>query len=1140
MTKLQDIYTLFNELRFHSGAIWIENETIKLSTPKILQTQKIKDSISNNRNEIISLLKKNQILSKEIFFNKVILTDDITTHYPLSPAQERLWFIEQLEEGSNAFHIPDVYEIKGVVDKDIIKNALQEIVFRHEILRSTIEHVDNIGHGIQKVHTDPLPIEEVIVSGVKEYEALLKEDINRPFNLSKEYPIRVKFYIIKSPESNSTNRTFLLINKHHIASDGWSEDIFQKEFFAIVNAYIKNDTSFKLPAIELQYKNYAIWQKAYLRGEILEKQLSYWKKKLFGYQTLEFPTDYARPDKVNYKGGQVEFKFNKQTSQKLRELTLQNGVTLQSVLLSSVSILLNKYTGNDDIVVGSPIANRHHRQTENLIGFFVNNQVNRILLKSSQSFIELIQEVHQDQIEAQLNQDLPFEKLVNELRIQPERSSHPIYRILFSVVNFAQNNESNQDQNQYFEPCNTDDFYEVEKLDFSIYVANIESEELSGVINYATSLFRKETIELLVSRFTNLLIKLTENPNKRYSEINLLNAEEFEQIVYKWKLKEAPPLEDKTLVDLFEEQVAKTPDDIAVVFAEEKLTYKQLDEQSGKLANYFNENYDIQANDLIGIMLDRSDKMIVAMLGILKVGAAYLFIEPEYPAVRKEYIIEDASPKIIITQTDYIFDLEFYKGNLFAIDIQLNSIDTAIQQLKGIPKPGDLAYVNYTSGTTGKPKGVMVEHKSVVNLVYNQVNCFGIDFGDKVLQFASCVFDASVSEIFTAISTGAQLLIVPNEIKQDANLLCNYIEKYNVGIATLPPVLLGTMSYRKFPFLKTLIVAGETCSSEQMFKWSRGRKLINAYGPTEGTVCATMHQYMEGDLNTNIGKPLTNTSVYILDPNHNPVPIGICGELYIGGANLAQGYLNNPSLTEERFILNPFATEFDKTKNYTRLYKTGDLARWLTDGNIEYLGRNDDQVKIRGYRIEVGEIEHALRQIVGIKQACVFAKERETEGIVSKYLVGYYVNETDEEKLYSSTFLLEELSKMLPDYMVPTVLVPMKSFPLTINGKIDKHAFPDPDFKLLTENYIPPITETEILACKIWEEVLGIERVGITDNFFRIGGNSILAIQVSHLMSTSLRRDIKVADIFKLKTIVDLFENIKSTNTELENIEKEF
>ncbi len=1078
-----------------------------------------------------------EILAYSIGKTQVNISKTNAKQTVLSFAQERLWFIEQYEEGTNAYHLPNVYELDEHTDKEGIKYALQQIVSRHEVLRSMIDQNEK-QEGIQRIHDEALVVEEIRLTDTDDYESLIKNEINRPFELSKEYPIRVKLYTIGSTTESAADRTFLLINIHHIASDGWSYFIFQVELFAYYEAYVKKDLAFSLPTLEIQYKDYAIWQKAYLTGERLNKQLAYWENKLAGYQALEFPTDYARPDKVDYKGAQHYFTFSAEMSGKLRALSQRYGVTLHSVLLSSITILLNKYTGQDDIVIGSPIANRHHRQTEGLIGLFVNSQVNRTLLNKTQNFEELIQQVHQDQVEGQLHQDLPFEKLVNALRVEQETSSHPIFQVLFSIENFDQQSKTTEQQNSYFKPYPAEDVYEVEKLDFSIYIDDSE-QELMGKISYATSLFKKETIERLIVHLINLIDQLTTFRDKPYSQFNLLSPQEYKQVVCDWNATDKEYRKDKTIIDLFEEQVIKVPHNIAVEFEEKELSYRQLNEQANKLADYLKTNYNTGTNDLVGILLDRSEMVIVAMLGILKAGAAYVCIDPDYPRTRKEFIIADTSLNVLITQADYMFDLDFYTGNLFAIDVQLAALDAPLQEVKQKVKPDDLAYVIYTSGTTGKPKGVMVEHKGLANFIQFQVNYLEMKGNDTALQFASFVFDASLAEIFTALTIGAKLSIVSATVKKDARLLSEYIRKRQINIADIPPSLLSVMPYTEFPSLKTIIIGGQSCPAETISKWSDNRRLVNAYGPTEITICATMHKYERGDLNTKIGRPIDNARVYVVDNNFNPVPVGITGELYIGGAGLTRAYLNRPELSAERFVPNPFASETDKAKAYTRLYKTGDLVRWLPDGTLEYIGRNDGQVKIRGFRIELGEIENALLQIPGIKQSCVLAKERKSETGTTKYIVAYYVPDNTSDTLSQSS-IIHSLAQVLPEYMVPGVVIAMESFALTINGKLDKRALPDPEFNTSPEGYVAPVTATETEACKIWQEVLGLEQVGITDNFFRIGGNSILAIQVSHQMSIVLNSDVKVADIFKLKNIGALLENMKTEDAEYENIEKEF
>jgi amino acid adenylation domain-containing protein len=1125
---MDNIEIMFYEFRINEGAIWLHNETIQFSIPKKFQNEETKNFLVNNKGKIASILNENQIFSKEKFLDTEIFKDSTLTHYPLSPSQERLWFIEQFEEGTNAFNLYEVYELETDTDKEGIKYALQKIVARHEVLRSTIEQRENQNSSVQVVHNDSLFIEEIVVSDLEDCRNLIKEEIKQPFKLNVAYPIRIKLYNIKSSSDDSLNKTLLVITTHHIASDGWSKNIFHKEFRAYYEAYINNNITFNLPDLEIQYKDYSLWQRSYLTGEILEKQLSYWKEKLSGYQTLEFPKDYTRPASIDYKGESQGFTINKEVSKKLRGLAQQCGATLNSVMLSSMNILFSKYTNQDDIVIGSPVANRHHHQTEELIGFFVNTQVNRTLLNKNQSFKELIEQVHQNQIDAQLHLDLPFEKLVDELGGERNTSIHPIFQVLFAVQSFEGQGKTISQEKNFLNPYEIENVDEVEKLDISIYI-NDSEEELTGILSYAKSLFKDETIERLLSHFINLLEQLTKTPEKPYSQINLLSDKELHQLVYDWNATNKAYEKAKSVIDLFEEQVVRTPNYNAIVFGEKELTYQQLNEESDKLASYLIETYDTQRNDLIGIMLDRSEMTIIAILGILKAGAAYVCIDPEYPLNRKEHIIEDTSLKILITQVDYIFDLDFYNGNLFSIDVQLDAISISDQLPKKDIQPNDLAYVIYTSGTTGKPKGVELTHGNLNNLTFNIIEAFDIDQQTISSQIISTSFDGAVSEIYPTLIAGGTLHIISEEIKQNGNLL-KHIASEKITHLTVPADLLESFEYLALNKLKTIHVGGGVNSVACLNRWSNGRKLINAYGPTEGTVYTTMHQYREGDLNTKIGKPISNTNAYVLDSNNAPVPVGVIGELHIGGASLSRGYLNRPDLTAERFVNNLFATEADKAKGYTKLYKTGDLVRWLSDGNLEYIGRGDDQVKIRGYRIELGEIEYAMSQIEGIKQVSVLAKERKTETTTTKYLVGYYVLDAGELTIDQAS-IMDKLSQVLPDYMVPTALVAMESFPLTINGKLDKGGLPDPEFNTVID-YVKPETELEIKLCVIYSEVLGLssDQVSIHQNFFKMGGNSILSLQLKQkLNQLDEFREITIADLFEYNSIIKLIQSIRPT-----------
>ncbi|NOU19050.1 MAG: amino acid adenylation domain-containing protein [Bacteroidales bacterium] len=1151
---MKNTHTFFNKLRTSAGAIWLENDTIKLIAPKDFQNQETKDFILNNKTSIIAILNENQIFSKEKFLDIIILKDSSIKYYPLSPAQERLWFIEQYEGGTNAYHHPSVLELDSATEVEGIKYAIQQIVFRHEVLRSTIEQIDDQMQGIQVVHNEALIIEEITLNA-EDYETFIKKDVNRPFDLSKEYPIRVKFYYIKQDKplsENQLNKTILLINVHHIATDGWSVNIFQKELIAYYEAYINKNIGFNLPPLEIQYKDYAVWQRSFLSGVILEEQLNYWKSKLSGYQHLELPTDYARPNEIDYKGTFEGFMLDRGTSQKLRELAQRFGTTLHSVMLSSFGILLSKYTGQDDIVVGSPIANRHYQQIEDLIGFFVNTQANRIILDDTQSFESLIQQVHQGQVEAQLYQDLPFERLVEELGVQRDTSRHPIFQALFAVQSFG----SKSQQKTYFKPYRAKNTFEVEKFDLSVFIGD-SIDELSVVFSYATALFCKDTIERLLSHYKHLLVQLTEAPAKPYSQLSLLGDEEYQQILYNWSTTGQNYPKDKTIPQQFQEQAEKTPNKTALSYEGKKFTYQQLNEKSNQLARYIREQYQQKTKQPfiedtpIAIYLDRSPEAVIGILAVLKAGGAYVPIDTGYPQDRVDYILEDAQTELVLSQR-YLCEggkIRLPVKRVLYIDLTEELYQREdVSNLSQHSKAESLAYVIYTSGTTGRPKGVMVEHRAILSLVYN--NYIQVSGNDTFAFLSSPTFDATTFEVFTPLLNG-NTLVIPKDVKNlasDIKEFKMFLDVNRITILWLTKTLFESLYYSDntlFEGLNYLIIGGEALDKNTVNKLIRSsakpKHFLNGYGPTESTTFACtydMKNPIEG-YSVPIGMPISNRSVYVLDRKGNLVPTGILGELHIGGAGLARGYLKHPDLTKERFIPNPFATQSDIDNGYTRLYRTGDIVRWLPNGNLQFIGRNDDQVKIRGFRIELGEIEHALLQISGIRQCCVLVKERKTEASSNKYLVAYYVLGEGGEMLTSTT-ILDKLSLVLPEYMMPNALVVMNSFPQTANGKLDRHALPDPDFSQPAKEYVAPTTELEMEVCKIWQEVLGLERVGITDNFFKIGGNSILAIQVSHRMSKVMGCAVRVANVFKYGCIESLLTNISHARVNCENVEMDF
>lgn len=1091
-------------------------------------------------------------------------------HSLLSFAQQRLWFIEEYEEGSNAYNIPILYQIPPNINLDGLKYALQNIIKRHEVLRSTINELEQTHYNAtQIVHEAELEIqEEILTQKITEvkFNTIIKKEIQQPFDLRHKYPIRIKIYkkklSIKNDITHKEER-FLLVNMHHIASDGWSIEIFEKELFEFYCAFIEK-RSVNLPLLEIQYKDYAVWQRSYLANDsiVLKEQLAYWKKKLMGYRELDLTLDYSRPTHKDYSGANMFFYIPVTLSTKLRELTKLKGTTLHTILLSIFNILLSKYTNQEEIVIGSPIANRHHQQTENLIGFFVNTQVHRTVIKKNQTFANLLKETHKNQIEAQLHQDIPFEKLIDELKVEREVSRHPIFQVMFGVQSFG----ASSDNNNILVRTNLANNYRVAKFDLTLMLDD-KLETIRGNFNYATSLFKNSTIKCFEKYYIHLIKQLLDEPNKIIKDISLLTQDEFHKIVYAWN-KTTKKYPDSNIQQLFEEQVARTPDNVAIVYENIKLTYQELNIRSNQLAHYLRKAYKIKGNDLIALFLDRSEDMIIAILAVLKSGAAYVPMDPSYPDERISYILKNTQTKIILTNEAYQNKLKNIISTVIHVDVSMQKtgvyenklqceiclIDTIELQLKLRKESStnlkldiasqNLAYVIYTSGTTGKPKGVTIEHGGVINLAIAQNKAFGLnDPQIKIgLLYSSYVFDAHVSELFTIILFGKTLHIINDDIRHDIALLSKYIITNKIDVATIPPVLLTQDYLLK---LKTLIVAGDKTDIVLMNQYfDNNVVVINAYGPTESTVCATLHKYQRGDLSNNIGKPIANSKVYILDSNLKPLPCGSIGELYIGGINLARGYLNNQELTTENFIPNPFQTELEKKQHKNaRLYKSGDLARYLDDGNIEYIGRNDFQVKIRGYRIELGEIENKLASYPGIKQVVVQAyheiknSEQHAENRVAehKYLVGYYVS----KKKLDEEDIRKYLADSLPDYMIPHVLVYLKKLPLTINGKLDIKDLPRPQFKHI-HDYIAPRNELEINLCKIYAEVLGlpVSKIGINDDFFKLGGDSIKSIRLQSLAKRH-HLIIRVADVFTYKSIEAICKYVLHEDMQIDSQEKQ-
>ncbi len=878
--------------------------------------------------------------------------------YPLSFAQQRLYFIEQYEGGSNTYNIPISIKLNKNIDLEIFKKAMKSVVDRHEILKTLIKEDDELNL-YQELSKEELRFIELAFQDEDSLKNKFKEDVNKIFDLHEELPIYVGMYQFKE-------EIYVSINIHHIAFDGWSMDIFFKEISEYYYHY-KEQKTLELDQLTMRYKDFAIWQREYLSGDKIEQQFDYWKEKLDGVETLELPSDYERPNKIDHDGEDLFFEIDEEMTSKLRVLAQDQGVTLYTLLLSAFNILLSKYSNAEDIVVGSPIANRHYKQIENLVGFFVNALAIRNRVDSKDIFSNLLKDVNKTIIEAQTNQDIPFESLVNRLKIPRDTSRQPLFDILFGFQSFG-----NSEGTGLFSDYEIDS-YKVAKYDLSLFFAD-EDGIIKGVLNYAKALFKSSSIKTMATRYKKILEQIVQNPNISIKDIKLINEKEYTELIYTNNGSQKE-YNKNTICELFIKQAKETPNNIALAYEDKTLSYKELDALSNQMARYIQSKIGIKADTLIALCLDRSLEMIISILGVLKAGGAYVPIDPSYPDDRIKYIIEDTNTKLVLSQKHMEAKIKSFVDK--KVDILLVDKDEYKSQdnsaLNSISKENDLAYVIYTSGTTGKPKGVMIEHNNVNRLFQSTKNLYNFNDKDTWMLFHSFVFDFSVWEIWGALLYGGKLFIPTKKELLDTPYLFELMDKHGVSVFNQTPsafynfISVAKNKNRLLSSLRYVIFGGEALNPVQIKPWyeiydENKPKLINMYGITETTVHTTYKTIQQNKISerSNIGNKLSDLKTYILDENLNPVPKGITGELYISGAGLARGYLNKEELTKERFIPNPFVNEDDKINGYTRMYKTGDLVRVLEKNNLEYIGRSDFQVKIRGYRIELGEIESVI------------------------------------------------------------------------------------------------------------------------------------------------------------------------------------
>ena len=1025
----------------------------------------------------------------------------------VSFAQQRLWFIDQLEPNNPLYNNPLAVRLSGELKKGALERTLTEIVRRHEVLRTTFRTTN--GEPVQVV-TAPtrirLPEVDLSELDVVEQEAtahrLAQQEAVEAFDLSCGPLLRVKLLRLKPREH------VVLLTMHHIIADGWSMGVFINEVATLYRAYYEGRES-PLPELEVQYADVAIWQRDWLQGEALERQLRYWEEQLRGAATLELPVDRPRAPLRRHRGATHSFTLGAELSEALAQLSRREGSTLFMTVLAAFQSLLSRYCGQSDIVVGTDIANRHHRELEPLIGFFVNQLVLRTQVNAGDTFRELLARVKEVCLGAYAHQDVPFEKLVEELQPQRDLSRTPLFQVKLSV----QNAQGGGVELPGLTLSGISDEAAMARFDLLLSLTNTDH-GLTGSWAYCTDLFDRVTMARMSAHFVRVLEAVTANAETAVADLPLLSPEEQAQMLVEWNETKQPHAADKFVPQLFEEQVLRTPEAVAVTFGDEQISYRELNQRANQLAHYLRE-FGVGPEMIVGICADRSLEMVIGLLGILKAGGAYLPLDPNYPAARISFMLEDAGVEVVVTQKKLSEKLLEYWGQTIFLDAEWEEMaNYSTENLLPLVTGEHLAYLMYTSGSTGQPKGVLVEHRSLSNYLSWATDFYRTNELRQSPLHSSISFDLSVTSLYPALLSGGVVSLVSEGSELES--LSRFLGESEPARVKLTPSHLRALGVGKdepegFGAGHVLVLGGESLSSQNVRWWREGRvpgRLINEYGPTEAVVGCCVHEVAAGEdehREVLIGRPIWNTQMYVLGKAQELLPVGAIGELYIGGAGLARGYLGRPEHTAESFIPHPYSTEAG-----TRLYRTGDRGRYLATGEIEYLGRADEQVKIRGYRIELGEVEAALSRHPAVRECVVVAHEDR--------LVGYVVAATTVNELR------EHLRAQLPEYMVPSVIVLLERLPLTANGKLDRSALPvpDPAGALVTTTFVAPRTELERAISAIWQTVLGREKVGINDNFFDLGGHSLLLVKVYAQLRAELGVELQMLKLFEYPTVGSL------------------
>ncbi len=1063
-----------------------------------------------------------------------------TADLPLSFAQERVWFLNELLPDNISYYIPRAVRLVGNLYKDLLEQSFTELVRRHEILRTTFPAKN--GRPVQVIHEPyqidiPLQSIEGLSKGEQEefIQRMIVEAGQRPFDLANGPLLRLLLLKLAPQEH------VLILTEHHLIHDGWTQGVLLRDFLTTYSALHGEEVA-PLPELAIQYADFAYWQRGWMQGEVLESLISYWKKELSGAAPLlELPTDHPRPAIQGFRGGVKYFDLPTPLARALRALSRKEGATLFMTMLAAFKSLLYRYTNRHDLIVGAGIANRRLPEIEGMLGMVINTVVLRTQLAGGLTFKEYLKIVRDVCLGAYAHQDIPFEKLVEVLQPPRSLSYTPIFQVMFSfldtpmpelrlpeldlsIIN-AHNRSAKFDLDVLAIPHGEQRIgYSNEPWD----------ERITMMWEYSTDLFDEATIERMHSHFQNILEEVVENPEISLSHLTLLNEAERKQLIAEWNDTAIEPSTHRIIHGLFESQVERTPDAFALIHGEVRLTYRELNRRSNLLAHHL-RSLGVGPDVMVGVYLERSWGMIVALLAILKAGGAYVPLDPAYPKERLSFIVEDANVSVILTQKNLADRLAPHPSQVVCLDDELNINLSEADPACNVAAE-NLAYVIYTSGSTGRPKGVMITHGSLTNLTENGIEAYELCDTDRVLQFASMSFDTSAEEIFTCLSSGGTLVLRTDDMLTSASVFLSSCESLGVTVLDLPTAywheLVENLTSEDLnipPSLRLVILGGERALPEHAAKWfdhvDQSVKLINSYGPSEATIVATLCELKPTERTNgvlrevSIGRPIRNARAYVLDEFLNPVPVGVTGALYIGGEGLARGYLKRPDLTAENFIPDLLGGEAG-----ARLYRTGDLARYLPDGSLEFVGRGDDQVKLRGYRIQLSEIEGVLDEHPAIRQAAVLMIE-DKPGV--KRLAAYVTQDKQHELAVDQ--LREFLKERLPDYMIPSAYTLLEEFPYTPNGKLDRRALPAPDKSraYLERGYVAPRTEVEEELSQIWADLLHVERVGIEENFFDAGGHSLLATQLLSRIRSNFAVELTLREFFLSPVLKDLAETIE-------------